>query len=98
MDQAGLGLPLFDRVIERRQAKIGVDLERDGPAHDSARKEIQDYGQVDEAGANPDVGDVGYPHLVDSGDAPAWQKILGVAEVVVGIGRLDLPPAPNHGF
>ena len=56
MDQAGLGAPFFDLVIERGQTKLGVDLERDGPAYDSTRVQIQDHGQIDEARAYPDVG------------------------------------------
>ena len=45
VNQAKTRPTLFDRVIERTQTKLGVDLERDGPAYDSARVEIQNHGQ-----------------------------------------------------
>ena len=47
-------------------AELRVDVCGDGPANDPTRIQIQNRRQINEAGSNPDVSDIGDPDLVDS--------------------------------
>ena len=50
---------------KRRHRQFGFQRAAQSPTDHAARERIQNHRQVDELGAQPNVGDVGHPELVD---------------------------------
>jgi hypothetical protein len=75
---------------------LGVDPFGDGPANDLTGIQIQDRRQIDEAGLDSDVGDIGNPDLIDLIDLPFLEKIPKDRQVVIGIGGFG-KPTPSNG-
>jgi hypothetical protein len=66
-------------------------------ADDSTRKKVENRGQVNEAGSNPDVGDIGDPDLVDSAHLAVLDEVRIDRQRVAGIGRPH-KRAPRDGL
>jgi hypothetical protein len=66
------------------------------PADDSTRIQIQNRRQVNEAGSNPDVSDIGDPDLVDSAHLTVLDEVRIYRQRVAGIGR-TYKRAPGDG-
>ncbi len=71
MDQAGRRLPFGHRLLQCRQRQAGGQRSLQRPAHHLPRVGVQDHGQINELGLQPDVGDVGHPQLIDPGQLDA---------------------------
>ena len=74
MHQTRRRLSLCDRLLQRRDWQPHYQRSRQFPAHHFARVGIENHGEIDKLAMQPDVGDVGYPKLIDSGQLhPAGQ-------------------------
>ena len=98
MMDAALGrLPALDGRPERRQRQAGVDAAADGVADDAARPGVEDGRQIDEAGRDGDVGDVGDPELVRARRHYVLGQVREDRPVVVAVGGGHKTPARTHG-
>jgi hypothetical protein len=79
---------------KRHDDKPGFERGRKGPAEHAFAVGVDHHGQVEPAGAGGQIGDVGLPHLVASGDRPGLGESIGRDRaVVVGLGRARAKPA-----
>jgi hypothetical protein len=92
MMQAVLGrLSVRDRGLECGQRQARVDPPADGVANGPPRPRVHDQGDVDEAGDDGDVGQVGEAHLGRAIDGELASPIGKDRQVVVAVGRGDEP-------
>jgi len=85
-----------DGHLQSGQTELGVDAFGDGPADDLTGIQIQDRSQINEAGLDSDVSNIGNPHLIDPIDLPFLEKIPKDRQVVTGIGGFG-KPSPGNG-
>ena len=71
-----------------KQSSVSMRLEM-APADDLAGIEIQNRRQVNEAGTNPDIGDVGDPNFIHCPYLTVLDSIRMNRQTVVGIGGAD---------
>jgi hypothetical protein len=64
VDAAARWLSNLDRASQRGERKPRIDLPTDRIANHPARPGVQNHCQVDEAGADRDVRDIGDPQLI----------------------------------
>ena len=84
----------LDGDLERRERELGAHLPADGVADDPARPGIQDHGQIDEAGGDAKVGDVGDPQLIGAARRHVLGKIDEDRLVMVAV-RGSHEPTPR---
>ena len=65
------------------------------PADHAARVSVQNHRQEDELLAQPDVGDIGPPELIDAGQHHVPRQVRVDLAAVVGIGGHDELPLPH---
>ena len=82
--------------LQCRQTQLGIDAPGNRPADNLAGIEIQNRCQIDEAGTNADVSDVGHPNLIDRTHLSFFDQIGINRQRMTGIGRSD-EPAPGDG-
>ena len=97
MDAALWRLPAGDRSPERRQREAGVDAAADGVADHAPRPSIENGRQIDEAGRDGDVGDVGDPQLVRAGRHYVLGQVREDRPIVIAVGGGHKTPARTHG-
>src|SRR5262245_24868129 len=51
-------------LVDRLDAEIHLELDRQSPSQDPAREPVHDRGEIDEAALHPDVGDIRRPDLI----------------------------------
>jgi hypothetical protein len=86
----------FDCRPERRQRQAGIDTSADGIADHAARPGIENGRQIDEAGRDGDVGDVGDPELVGSCQHNVFRQVGEDRPVMVAVGGDHKTPARTH--
>ena len=59
--QARQGLPLRDGLLKRGHRQLCCQAAPQRPAHHLTRPGVQHHGQIDELGAQADIGDVSHP-------------------------------------
>ena len=97
MMDAALGrLPALDSRPERRQRQAGIDASTDGIADHASRPGIENGGQIDEAGRDGDVSDVGDPELVRTRRQHVLGKVGKDRPVMVAVGGGHKTPARTH--
>ena len=67
MDQAGRWTPRGKRLLQGLHRQAGPQMVIDRPTHHLAAEGIEHDGEIDEALAQSDVGDVGHPDLIRTG-------------------------------
>jgi hypothetical protein len=80
--------------LECGETEFGVDALGNSPTDNFAGVEIQNRRQINEAGTNPNVSDVGNPDLVHSTYLTVLEQVPIDRQRVVGIGGPD-EPAPE---
>src|SRR5581483_521916 len=94
VNASGWGLALFESDFQRRHTQLSIDALGDRPADDLARVAIQDSRQEDKPLEDSNVGDIGDPGLVESGQDLVCQEIGIDLVVVIRIGGGDFKTAP----
>jgi hypothetical protein len=89
-------ISVFQGHFQSRQADTSVESFGYRPPNHLAGESVQDGRQVNETVTDMDVGQIGYPHLVQAGFNHARQTIWKHRQVVVGLGGLDLEGLPKH--
>src|SRR5207247_7983172 len=87
VDQARLHVSRLESHPEGVDGEGCVDAPGELPADHSAAVGIDHHGQIDELALKADVGDVGYPQLVDAVHFKPWKQIRVDGQPVLGIGR-----------
>lgn len=84
--------PLLQGFSQRLQTKPGIQGVRHPPGQDSTAMPIQDGHKVGESPAQRDIGDIGAPHLVRTGNGPAVEQvwIFSKSRVLSGMRRVGL--------
>jgi hypothetical protein len=82
MHQAGLDGAARERHAQRGQREFVFHRAIQRPADRAARVRVQNHGEEDELVAQPDVGDIGAPQLIDRGPlrsnwALSWYRERG---------------------
>src|SRR6266496_3118503 len=67
--------PVVQSHLQGGHAEFRIDPLRDGPTDDPARIEIQQGGQVNEAGTNPNVSEIRDPDFVNGSDLATLNQI-----------------------
>ena len=90
-----------ERLLERLQAELAIDRDRQLPRQHVPAEPVENRHQVHEAVPQPHVRDVGAPHLVDTGDRHVAQQVridlvarMGLAQARFRPDRLQ--PHPAH--
>jgi len=78
--------PQGQRLLQGREGEAVIEIAAQVPAAEAACEHIHEHGQVDELGAQPDVGDVSHPNLIRPHNLQVCNE-GGVAwEVMVAVG------------
>jgi len=96
VDELGGGAAMPEGLLQGGRAKGGVEVVGAGPADDAAAVQIEERGDVEEALLGRNVGDVGDPDLVDTGDQRLVpEQIGGDGSAVAAVGGAGLAAAPG---
>ena len=89
MNATGRRLSRGNRLSQRRERQLGIDVFGDRPADDAAREQIEDHRQIHEAVADADVGQIRRPGLVDPREAASRQPVRVHPVRMVRVGGVD---------
>lgn len=87
MNQAvGGRVARHQRHVQRldRQPRLQMIVER--PADDFSRERVEHYGEIDEGLAEPDIGDVGDPYLIEARRLEAAGQIGYDRKIMTAVG------------
>src|SRR3954453_4603108 len=95
MQQAGVNVPSLERLAQGRQWQGGVHRLLRRPAHNAARREVQEHGEIEPAFVGPDRGDVARPDAIRPPDRKGPREMIGGNRPVMpAVGRDAIPAAP----
>src|SRR5262249_3631782 len=92
MDTAPGRLPGSDSGLQRCNCQTCVGRAADRISNHPARPGVENGSQINEAGADGDVGDVSHPELVRAVDDPTSREIWKDSMIVIAVGRSHEPP------
>jgi hypothetical protein len=81
------------RTLERGDGMTGVETAADRVADDAARPGVENDGEIDEAGGDGDVGQIGYPELIGTMNLEAAGDERIDRPVVVAVGGTGETPS-----
>jgi len=82
-----------DRHVQRLNGEPGLQMIVERPADDLARERVEHDRQIDESLAEPDIGDVGDPYLIEPSGPEAARQIRHDREAMPAVGGVW-----NEGF
>ncbi len=96
VDQLITRRPGVERLLQRIEGEIATERAGHAPAHDAAREDIDDEGDVGKAAPGRHVRQIRGPEMVESrGHKRAVHRVRGVRGNIIGDRRFERPAA--HG-
>ena len=96
MDYSGWRLAEGHRLAQRRYRQPRCQRALQRPADRLAREAVDHHRQKHKLGPQPDVGDVGYPKLVDAAESHARRQVDEHWLLMLRIGGQNILAIPNR--